>query len=181
MDLIQFAIEGLISFVPRKFKDERGVFFESFNQKMFDELAGRPIRFVQDNQSTSLKNVVRGLHFQAPPYAQGKLVRVIKGCVIDVAVDLRKNSPTYGQHVALELSAENNRVLYIPEGFAHGFSVLEDKTIFEYKCTNYYHPASEGSILWNDPTLSIDWKVSTPLLSAKDQEAILFKNFVSPF
>jgi dTDP-4-dehydrorhamnose 3,5-epimerase len=181
VEVKRYHIEGLLSFVPRIFSDERGAFMETFNEKQFSEFAGKPIHFVQDNQSVSIANVVRGLHFQAPPLAQGKLVRVLKGKVIDVAVDIRKNSATYGQHIAIELTAENNISFYVPEGFAHGFSVLEKDTVFAYKCTNFYSKESEGCILWNDPTLNIDWKLDHPLLSDKDKVGELFKNFKSPF
>ena len=181
MEITRYHIEGVFSFVPKIFVDDRGSFFESFNQKLFDEAAEKKIEFVQDNQSTSIKNTLRGLHFQAPPFAQGKLVRIIKGKAIDVAVDIRKKSPTYGQHIVVELSADNNRVLWIPEGFAHGFSVLENDTIFSYKCTNYYNKNSEGCLIWNDPDLKIDWKINSPLLSEKDKLGDTFKNFVSPF
>lgn len=179
--ITNYTIEGLISFCPKTFEDNRGFFFESFNQELFDNLVGRKINFVQDNQSTSKKNVLRGLHFQQPPYAQGKLVRVISGRVIDVAVDLRKNSTTYGQHVAVELSAENNIVLWIPEGFAHGFVALEDNTVFSYKCTNYYNKSSEDCLMWNDAILNIDWKIDEPIISEKDKEGKSFKNYLSPF
>lgn len=181
MDVKRYHIEGVFSFTPRIFSDERGSFFESFNQKVFNEIAGKEILFVQDNQSVSKKNVLRGIHFQIPPYAQGKLVRVISGKALDIAVDLRKNSPTYGQHIFEELSADNNRVLYIPEGFGHGFSALEDNTIFFYKCTNFYSKESERCIFFNDADLKIDWQIQNPILSEKDNEGELFKNFNSPF
>jgi len=177
----QMDIEGLVLITPRVFKDDRGLFFESFNQKIFDEAVGDSITFVQDNISVSKKGVVRGLHFQKPPYAQGKLVRVVKGKVIDVAVDIRKESPTYGQYVAVELSGDNHKMLWIPEGFAHGFVALEDDTIFSYKCTNFYNHQSEEAILWNDKDLNIDWKVTTPILSEKDKLSQSFNTFVSPF
>lgn len=179
--MTKYKIEGLFSFVPRVFQDDRGAFFETYNQRLFDEMAGEKVEFVQDNQSVSAKNVLRGLHFQAPPYAQGKLVRVIKGRVIDVAVDIRKGSPTYGQYVALELSEENNVHFWIPKGFAHGFLTLEDGTVFSYKCSGFYHKESEGCIIWNDPQLSIDWGIEDPLLSEKDMEGELFNDFKSPF
>ncbi len=176
-----FNIKGLVLFTPKIFKDDRGLFFESFNQNRFDEAVGKNVRFVQDNLSVSKKNVVRGLHFQNPPFAQGKLVRVLKGSVIDVAVDIRKKSPTYGEHIVVELSDKNHKMLWIPEGFAHGFVALEDDTIFSYKCTNYYHPQSEDAILWNDKQLNINWRVKTPILSEKDQLSQSFSNFASPF
>ena len=181
MTIEKTAIEGLLILEPRVFKDDRGAFFESFNQEQFNKAAGKDVVFVQDNQSISKKGVVRGLHFQNPPYAQGKLVRVIKGAVIDVAVDIRKSSPTYGQHVAVELSEENNRQFWIPEGFAHGFVALEDDTIFAYKCTNNYAPSSEGCLLWNDKDLKINWKVSDAIVSEKDEEGEEFHNFVTQF
>lgn len=176
-----FNIEGLVLFTPKVFKDDRGLFFESFNQKRFDEAVGKSVTFVQDNISVSKKNVVRGLHFQNPPFAQGKLVRVVKGSVIDVAVDIRKKSPTYGKYIAVELSDNNHKMLWIPEGFAHGFVALEEDTIFTYKCTNYYHPQSEDAILWNDRQLNINWRVKTPILSEKDQLSQSFSTFASPF
>jgi len=177
----KFNIKGLVLISNRIFKDDRGLFFESFNQDKFNEIVGKPITFVQDNISHSKKGVVRGLHFQKPPFAQGKLVQVLKGSVIDVAVDLRKKSPTYGQHIAVELSAENNKMFWVPEGFAHGFSALEENTIFSYKCTNFYHAQSEGSLLWNDADLNIDWKVEQPILSDKDLISEKLTTFVSPF
>jgi dTDP-4-dehydrorhamnose 3,5-epimerase len=181
MEAISTFIDGLFILKPRIFSDERGWFFESFNQKVFNELTNTSTNFVQDNQSCSKKNVIRGLHFQAPPYAQGKLVSVIKGKVIDVAVDIRKNSPTYGKHVSIELSSENKLMLWIPEGFAHGFVALEDDTIFSYKCTNYYNKESEGTLQWNDPDLQIDWTIDKEILSEKDKVAQPFATFVSPF
>ncbi|NVK63170.1 MAG: dTDP-4-dehydrorhamnose 3,5-epimerase [Flavobacteriales bacterium] len=180
MTITKTEIEGLLILEPRVFKDDRGLFFESFNEKLFEAEAGN-IRFVQDNQSVSKKGVLRGLHFQNPPHAQGKLVRVAKGSVIDVAVDIRRDSPTYGKHVAVELSAENNKQFWIPAGFAHGFVALEDDTIFCYKCTDYYAPECEGSLLWNDETLKIDWGIETPLVSPKDEVAPTFTNFETSF
>lgn len=180
MIITKTAIEGLLILEPRVFKDDRGLFFESFNEKLFKEAAG-PIDFIQDNQSVSTKGVLRGLHFQNNPHAQGKLVRVAKGAVIDVAVDIRKDSPTYGQHVAVELTAENNKQFWIPEGFAHGFVALEDDTIFCYKCTDYYAPECEGSLLWNDEDLNINWGIENPLVSGKDEVATKFTNFTSSF
>lgn len=175
-----YHIEGLIEFLPRIFKDDRGHFLETFSLKMFEPFSQKP-EFVQDNQSVSIKGTLRGLHFQKPPYAQGKLVRVASGRALDIAVDLRKDSPTYGGHVACILDAEKGNLFYIPEGFAHGFVALEDNTIFLYKCTNYYHQPSEGGILWNDPALGIDWGVAAPLLSPKDEILPLLKDFESPF
>lgn len=181
MEVFKYHIEGLLSFSPQIFSDDRGAFIETFNENVFAEITGKKIQFVQDNLSMSKKNVIRGLHFQAPPFAQGKLVRVLKGTVIDVAVDLRKNSSTYGEHVSVELSGDNNLCFWIPEGFAHGFSALEENTVFSYKCTNFYSKQSEGCILWNDPDLNIDWKINEPLLSGKDKLGQLFKDFKSPF
>ncbi|TNE78631.1 MAG: dTDP-4-dehydrorhamnose 3,5-epimerase [Bacteroidetes bacterium] len=180
MEIKHIPIDGPLVIQPKVFFDERGYFFESFNQAKFTE-AGVQEVFVQDNQSMSQKGAVRGLHFQAPPHAQGKLVRVIQGAVYDVIVDIRKNSPTYGQHFGIELSASNFTTFWIPAGFAHGFSTLEDNTIFQYKCTDLYHKESEGGILWNDPDLNIDWKVANPILSEKDQLNTRFKDFQSPF
>lgn len=173
-------IEGLIVIRPKVFIDERGSFSETYNSQSFQS-AGIKCNFVQDNQSISHKNVVRGLHFQAPPFAQAKLVRVVSGSVIDVAVDIRKNSPTYGQHYSILLSAENGVQLFIPEGFAHGFIALEDHTIFQYKCSNFYNKASEGSLLWNDPALNIQWTIENPIVSAKDVEAPVMTDLKSPF
>ena len=180
MDFKTFEIEGLVEFQPRVFRDDRGYFLETFSMKWFEPLGIQP-NFVQDNQSVSKKGVLRGLHFQKPPYAQGKLVRVSSGRALDIAVDLRKDSPTYGQHVSCVLDAELQNVFYIPEGFAHGFVALEDNTTFLYKCTDFYNPASEGGLLWNDPELSIDWGIDNPLVSPKDEILPLLKNFESPF
>jgi dTDP-4-dehydrorhamnose 3,5-epimerase len=181
MEIIKTKIEGLLIVKPQVFEDERGYFFESYNKERFKN-AGLDLSFVQDNESKSQKNVLRGLHFQRPPYAQGKLVRVVKGAVLDVAVDLRKESPTYGQWEAVELSEENKLMYWIPPGFAHGFLTLRDETVFTYKCTNVYNRESEGSILWNDPEIGIDWQIKdTPILSEKDKQAPRFRDFVSPF
>lgn len=177
----KFDIEGPLLIDTLSFKDDRGVFYESFNQEKFNKIIGCQVNFVQDNISESKINVVRGLHFQNPPYEQGKLVRVISGKVIDVAVDIRKKSLTYGKFVSVELSKENGKMFWIPPGFAHGFSVLEDNTVFTYKCTNYYNKESEGDVLWNDKDLNIDWKVSEPILSNKDCEAKLFRDLKSKF
>lgn len=170
MEVIKTAIEGVVILEPRLFKDGRGYFFESFSQREFDEKV-RKVNFVQDNESKSSYGVLRGLHFQKPPYAQSKLVRVIKGAVLDVAVDIRKGSPTFGQYVAVELTEENHLQFFIPRGFAHGFSVLTDEAIFQYKCDNFYAPQSEGTIAWNDPALNIDWKIPVDkiILSDKDR------------
>lgn len=181
MKLIETKIKDLYILDPRVFGDDRGYFFESFNSQTFQELIGEEVEFVQDNQSMSGENIVRGLHFQNPPFAQGKLVRVIKGEVIDVAVDIRKDSPTYGEHVSIRLSGENNRMFWIPPGFAHGFSSLEEGTIFSYKCTNYYSKESEGSVAWDDPELNINWGVENPIISEKDQESPLFRDLKSKF
>jgi dTDP-4-dehydrorhamnose 3,5-epimerase len=177
----EIAIKGLILIKPQVFKDDRGMFFESYNSTKFNERKTKIIAFSQDNISISKKNVLRGLHFQKPPNTQGKLVQVIKGSVLDVAVDIRLNSPTYGQHYKVELNDKNRLQLWIPEGFAHGFVTLEDNTIFSYKCTSAYSKSDEMDLLWNDPLLDIDWGVSSPMLSDKDQLASLFKNFNSPF
>lgn len=175
-------IDGLILIRPQIFIDERGYFFESFNQKAFFEASGIDAPFVQDNESLSHKGVLRGLHFQNPPYAQGKLVRVVKGSVLDVAVDIRTKSPTYGRHFSAVLSSENKLQLFIPPGFAHGFAVLENNTVFSYKCTAYYHKASEGTILWNDPSLQIDWMVKNPVISEKDRlQSVSWDRFNSAF
>jgi len=180
MELIQTSIKGLVLIQPDVFPDSRGYFFESFQEEKFRAL-GIDARFVQDNESLSNKGVLRGLHFQRPPFAQGKLVRVVTGAVLDVAVDIRKSSPTYGQWVKAELSASNKLMMWIPEGFAHGFLVLEDNTIFQYKCTSYYNRESEGGIIWNDPELNIDWGITNTLVSEKDLQGVRFGELVSPF
>ena len=180
MNITKTDIQGLIIIEPQIFKDSRGCFFESWNAKKFKQL-GISEDFVQDNQSVSSKGVLRGLHFQNPPYAQAKLVRVIEGSVLDVAVDLRKNSPTYGKHVSVILSEQNNKSFFIPKGFAHGFLSLEDNTVFNYKCSDYYNKESEGSLLWNDEDLKIDWQIDNPLISEKDLQADFFKNFKTKF
>ena len=180
MNITKTDIQGLIIIEPQIFKDSRGCFFESWNAKKFKQL-GISEDFVQDNQSVSSKGVLRGLHFQNPPYAQAKLVRVIEGSVLDVAVDLRKNSPTYGKHVSVILSEQNNKSFFIPKGFAHGFLSLEDNTVFNYKCSDYYNKESEGNLLWNDEDLKIDWQIDNPLVSEKDLQADLFKNFKTKF
>jgi dTDP-4-dehydrorhamnose 3,5-epimerase len=180
MEIIKTFIQDLVIIKPDVFFDERGYFFESYNFEKFTKVLGGAV-FVQDNESKSQKNVLRGLHFQRPPYTQGKLVRVIKGAVLDVAVDLRKNSPTYGKYEIAELTEENKLMYWVPPGFAHGFVTLEDDTIFTYKCTNVYNKASEGSIIWNDPDIGIDWGVSNPVLSEKDKTGPFLKDFDSPF
>lgn len=171
MNIIKTSIEGVVILEPRIFADDRGYFFESFSQKVFDELV-RPIRFVQDNESKSKYGVLRGLHFQKGEHAQSKLVRVVKGQVWDVAVDIRRGSPTFGKYVSVELSEENKRQFFIPRGFAHGFAVLSQEAIFQYKCDHYYAPESEGAIAWNDPDIGIDWPVAASdiLLSEKDKK-----------
>lgn len=171
MNIIKTSIEGVVILEPRIFADDRGYFFESFSQKVFDELV-RPIRFVQDNESKSKYGVLRGLHFQKGEHAQSKLVRVVKGKVLDVAVDVRRGSPTFGKYVSVELSQENKRQFFIPRGFAHGFAVLSQEAVFQYKCDNYYAPESEGAIAWDDPDIGIDWRVeaSDILLSEKDKK-----------
>jgi len=180
MDIIETKLKGVVIIKPRVFEDARGYFFESYNEQVFSK-AGLNVNFVQDNQSLSQKGVLRGLHFQNQPHAQGKLVRVITGAVYDVAVDIRKGSPTYGQWFGLELTAQNKWMMYIPTGFAHGFGTLEDNTIFSYKCTNFYNKASEDCLLWNDPDLGIEWPLEHPQLSEKDLEGKNFKNFISLF
>lgn len=171
MQVIQTDIEGVVIIEPKIFNDPRGYFFESFSERVFSEHVKKTV-FVQDNESKSSYGVLRGLHFQKPPFTQSKLVRCIKGCVLDVAVDIRKGSPTFGKHVAVELSESNHRQLFVPRGFAHGFSVLSPEAIFQYKCDNYYAPQSEGAIAWNDPELNIDWKLDPAdiILSEKDKK-----------
>lgn len=170
MKVTKTALDGVLILEPRVFGDNRGYFYEAFNQRTFEEATGVHTLFVQDNESRSSEGVVRGLHFQLPPYAQSKLISVAHGAILDVAVDIRRGSPTFGKYVAIELSDENHRELFIPRGFAHGFAVLEGDTIVRYKCDNYYAPNSEGSIRWDDPTLNIDWGIdpSKAILSDKD-------------
>jgi len=180
MEIITTPLEGLLIIKPDVFEDERGYFFESFNQEKFLK-AGLDIKFMQDNESKSRKGVLRGLHYQAPPFAQGKLVRVMRGSVLDVAVDIRKHSPTYGKWESIVLSGQNKWMYWIPPGFAHGFATLEDDTIFFYKCTNVYSKISEGSILWNDPDMNINWEVNDPTISDKDWVSPRFAEVVSPF
>lgn len=174
------AIEGVLIIHPDVFEDARGYFMESYSQRKWAE-AGLSYAFVQDNESCSSKGVLRGLHFQKPPFAQDKIVRVIRGAVMDVAVDLRRDSPTYGRHVCVELSERNKLQFLLPAGMAHGFVTLEDHTVFAYKVTAPYAPETEGCIIWNDPDLGIDWKCENPILSAKDQKGECFKDFNSPF
>jgi len=182
MNVLPTTIPDVKIIEPRVFEDARGYFFESFSQKLFNEQVSDTV-FVQDNESRSTYGVLRGLHFQKPPVAQAKLVRVVEGAVLDVAVDIRRDSPTYGQQVSVELSAENKRQLFIPRGFAHGFVVLTPTVVFQYKCDNYYSPAHEGGIAWNDQDLNIDWKVPMEdiVLSEKDKNNIAFKEFKSEF
>jgi dTDP-4-dehydrorhamnose 3,5-epimerase len=180
MEVIETKIKDLLIIKPKVFEDARGYFFESYNEGVFKQ-HGIDADFIQDNQSLSNSGVLRGLHFQAPPFAQGKLVRVINGAVLDIAVDIRKKSPTYGQHVSIKLTEENKTMFYIPPGFAHGFLTLRDKTIFSYKCTNLYNKASEGTVLWNDRDLHINWDIQNPILSEKDIMGTPFKEFNSPF
>jgi dTDP-4-dehydrorhamnose 3,5-epimerase len=180
MEVIKAPLKGVVVIKPRVFEDPRGYFFESYNRIAFEK-AGLTMDFVQDNQSLSQKGVLRGLHFQNNPHAQGKLVRVITGAVLDVAVDIRKNSPTYGKWFSEKLTAENKWMMYIPEGFAHGFLTLEDNTIFSYKCTNFYNKEAEDSLLWNDPDLGIDWGVTDALLSEKDKQAKRLRDYSSTF
>lgn len=183
MVIVPTAVEGVFVIEPTVFGDSRGYFFESFNARDFAQKTGVDVHFVQDNESKSTYGVVRGLHFQRPPYAQAKLVRVVKGTVLDVAVDLRSNSPTFAQHVEVELTADNHRQVFIPKGFAHGFAVLSDEAVFQYKCDDYYHPEAEGALAWNDPMFGIDWRIPADkvILSAKDCCHPTMKDFVTPF
>lgn len=182
MNIIKTAIDGVVIIEPRIFEDARGYFFESFSQREFDEKV-RPITFVQDNESKSSYDVMRGLHFQRPPFTQSKLVRCVKGAVLDVAVDIRKGSPTYGQHVAVELTEDNHRQFFIPKGFAHGFAVLSEEAVFQYKCDEFYHPEADGGISILDESLGIDWKIPVEhsVLSEKDTKHAYLKDFDSPF
>lgn len=187
MEVIKTNIYGVLIIEPKVLKDPRGYFFESFSQREFDEkvtpILGHTIKFVQDNESMSSYGVMRGLHFQYPPFTQSKLVRCVKGAVLDVAVDLRKRSSTYGQHVAVELTEDNHRQLFVPRGFAHGFAVLSDIAVFQYKCDEFYHPESDGGISILDTSLNIDWRIPTgmAILSEKDTKHSLLKDFDSPF
>ena len=183
MEIIKTDIEGVVVIEPKIFGDERGYFFESFSQREFEEKVSKTV-FIQDNESKSCYGVLRGLHYQLPPYTQAKLVRVVKGKVLDVVVDLRKESVTFGKHVAVELSGDNKRQFFVPRGFAHGFVVLSDEVVFQYKCDNYYAPGHEGGIAFDDPALDIDWKISRKdmILSDKDlkhkgfSESFIFEN-----
>ena len=178
MNIIKTALEGVLIIEPTVFGDERGYFYESFNAKRFQEQTGIEVNFIQDNESKSKYGVVRGLHFQLGEYAQAKLVHVAKGRILDIAVDIRKKSPTFGQYIAIELSDINHRQLFIPRGFAHGFSVLSEDAVFQYKCDNYYNPQFERGVLWNDPDIGIDWQLPTSdiILSEKDKKHPLLKD-----
>ena len=182
MDITKTAIEGVFIIEPKIFRDARGYFFESFSQREFDEKIG-PVRFVQDNESQSQYGVMRGLHFQLPPYSQSKLVRCVRGAVLDVAVDLRKGSPTYGHHVSVELTEDNHRQFFIPKGFAHGFAVLSPEAVFQYKCDEFYHPEAEGGISILEDSLGIDWHIPADraLLSEKDLHHPRLEDFDTPF
>ena len=182
MEVLTTDIEGVFIIKPRVFGDARGYFFESYSKREFEEKVGK-VDFVQDNESMSKKGVMRGLHFQRPPFSQSKLVRCVNGSVLDVAVDIRKGSPTYGKHVAVELTEDNHLQFFIPKGFAHGFVVLSDVAVFQYKCDNFYHPEADGGISILDDSLGIDWKISTQnaILSEKDTKHPLLKDFDSPF
>ena len=187
MNVIETPIKGALIIEPKVFKDARGYFFESFSQREFDEkvtlILGHKVQFVQDNESMSSYGVMRGLHFQRPPFTQSKLVRCVRGAVLDVAVDIRKGSPTYGQHVAVELSEENKRQFFITKGFAHGFAVLSETAVFQYKCDEFYHPEADGGISILDNSLGIDWRipVEKAILSEKDTKHPLLKDFETPF
>ncbi|MBM3455010.1 MAG: dTDP-4-dehydrorhamnose 3,5-epimerase [Bacteroidetes bacterium] len=180
MEIKEEKIKGILSIYPKVFGDDRGYFFESFNRERYDVFLPN-VTFVQDNESCSGRNVLRGLHFQLPPFDQGKLVQVNKGKALDVVVDIRTSSETYGKHLKIILCSKNKNQLWIPPGFAHGFCALEEDTILTYKCTNYYSPENERSILWNDKILNIDWEVTTPIISNKDKNGIKFSEFISPF
>ena len=177
---LETGIPDLVIIEPDVFGDHRGFFKETYNAQHFQDL-GLELNFVQDNVSFSGKGILRGLHFQAPPHAQGKLVTVLSGKVIDVAVDIRKDSPTYGEHRAVELSGENHRMFWVPPGFAHGFAVLSEQAYFCYKCTGFYNREAEGGLMWNDPSLNIDWQLDTPILSKKDKDYSPFTEFDTPF
>lgn len=182
MEVIKTDIEGVVIIKPRIFHDDRGYFFESYSQREFNEKVG-PVKFVQDNESRSTRGVMRGLHFQRPPFTQAKLVRCVRGAVLDVAVDIRRGSPTYGRHVAVELTEDNHLQFFVPHGFAHGFAVLSDVAVFQYKCDNFYAPQADGGIQLRDPSLGIDWKIATDdaVLSPKDLNHPLLADFTSPF
>ena len=182
MEVIKTDIEGVVILKPRIFEDSRGYFFESYSKRDFDKQV-REIKFVQDNESKSSYGVLRGLHYQKWPFTQSKLVRVLRGKVLDVAVDIRKGSPTYGKSISVELSGENKLMFFIPRGFAHGFAVLSDEVVFQYKCDEFYHPESEGGIAWDDPDLAIDWRIPAAdiVLSEKDKHHPLLRDIDSPF
>lgn len=182
MEIIPTALEGVVIIEPRVFEDSRGYFFESFSQREFDAKV-RPIQFVQDNESMSTYGVIRGLHYQRMPYTQSKLVRCVQGAVLDVVVDIRRGSPTFGQHIAVELTGDNHRQVFIPRGFAHGFAVLSDVAVFQYKCDNYYHPESDAGIQLMDEALGIDWRIpiEQAILSAKDTKQLCLKDIDPPF
>ena len=183
MEVTKTGIEGVFIIEPKVFGDNRGYFFESFNAREFAEKTGKEVIFVQDNESMSHYGVLRGLHFQLPPYSQSKLVRVVKGKVLDVAVDIRKGSSTYGKYVSCEMTGENKRQFFVPKGFAHGFCVLSDEAVFQYKCDEFYHPEAEGAIAWNDPNIAINWPITAEeiILSEKDKHHPCLKDFESPF
>ena len=187
MEVIKTSIEGVLILEPKVFEDSRGYFFESFSQREFDEkvapILGHTVTFVQDNESMSRYGVMRGLHFQRPPYTQSKLMRCVKGAVLDVAVDIRKGSPTYGQHVTVELTEDNHRQFFISKGFAHGFAVLSETAVFQYKCDEFYHPEADGGISILDDSLGIDWRIPTEkaILSDKDTKHPLLRDFITPF
>ena len=182
MNVIKTDIEGVVVIEPRVFDDARGYFFESYSKRRFDEVV-RPIEFVQDNESMSTRGVIRGLHFQRPPFSQSKLVRCVRGAVLDVVVDIRRGSPTYGRHIAVELTGENRRQLFVPRGFAHGFAVLSDEAVFQYKCDNFYAPQADGGISIKDESLGIDWCIPMDkvILSEKDTQHECLKDFTPPF
>jgi len=178
MKVEETEIKGVYLIYPKVFTDDRGYFFESFNKDKFKELTGSGLDFVQDNQSKSNRGTLRGLHYQSEPHQQGKLVRVVSGAVLDVVVDIRRDSPTYGKHISEVLTSFDNNMIWLPHGMAHGFVSLEDHTIFSYKCTDYYHPDCERCIIWNDPYLDIDWGFDNPLISEKDNKGMLFSSLI---
>lgn len=183
MEVIKTDVEGVLILEPKVFGDDRGYFFESFNAKEFAEKTGLDINFVQDNESKSRYGVLRGLHFQLPPYTQSKLVRVVKGKVVDVAVDIRKGSPTYGKYAMCELTEDNHLQFFVPKGMAHGFVVLSEEAVFQYKCDDFYHPEAEGGIMWNDPSINVQWPICAEdiLLSERDKHHLSLQDFDSPF
>ena len=183
MEVIKTELDGVLILKPKIFNDARGYFFESYNKRQYEQAIGREVDFVQDNESASTRGVMRGLHFQRPPFTQAKLVRCVRGRVLDVAVDIRKGSPTFGRHVAVELSESNHLQFFIPRGFAHGFAVLSDEAVFQYKCDNYYEPSADGGISILDDSLGIDWQIPAQeaLLSEKDSRHPLLQDFETPF